>query len=90
VKTATGQVEHFRLPIFCNGEALLKNFNIYREAGGQDRALMRQFKGLQPDAQGKLLLEFKPVVNYALINAIEVIDEASPKSEPPTKSLAAP
>jgi hypothetical protein len=40
---------------------------------------MRQFKGLQPNAQGKLLLEFKPVVNYALINAIEVIDEASPR-----------
>jgi hypothetical protein len=65
--------------VFCNGEALLKNFDIYREAGGQDRALMRQFKGLQPNAQGKLLLEFKPVVNYALINAIEVTDEASPK-----------
>jgi hypothetical protein len=25
--------------VFCNGEALLKNLNIFKEAGGADRAL---------------------------------------------------
>jgi hypothetical protein len=62
--------------LFCNGEALLKNFDIFKEAGGADRALVRQFSGLTPDAQGKLLLEFKPVINYPLLNAVEVIAEA--------------
>jgi hypothetical protein len=61
--------------VYCNGEALLKNFDIYKEAGGAERALVKRFSGLEPDAQGKLLLEFKPVVNYPLINAIEVLDE---------------
>lgn len=62
--------------VFCNGHALLKNFDIYTEAGGNNRALTKTFSGLTPNAQGKLLLEFKPVVNYALLNAIEIIDEA--------------
>lgn len=62
--------------VFCNGEALLRNFDIFHEAGGMDRAVTRTFDGLTPDAQGKLLLEFRPVTNYALVNAIEVTDEA--------------
>lgn len=61
--------------VFCNGLALLKNFDIFQAAGGQDRAIVKKFTGLTPNPQGKLLLEFQPVVNYALINAIEVIDE---------------
>jgi len=62
--------------VFCNGEALIKNFDIFKEAGGEDRAVVKKFTGLTPDAQGRLMLEFKPVVNYALINSIEVVDEA--------------
>jgi malectin (di-glucose binding ER protein) len=62
--------------VTCNGQALLRNFDIFKEAGGVDRALTRKFTGMMPNSQGKLLIEFKPVVNYALINAIEVIDEA--------------
>jgi hypothetical protein len=33
------------------------------------------FRGLQPNAQGKLNIEFVPVVNYATVYAIEVLDE---------------
>lgn len=62
--------------VFCNGEALLKNFDIFKEAGGDNRAVIKKFTGLTPDAQGRLMLEFKPVTNYPLINAIEVVDEA--------------
>lgn len=62
--------------ILCNGQILLKNFDIFKETGGHDRALVRKFSGLTPNSQGKLLVQFNPVANYALVNAVEVIDEA--------------
>ncbi len=61
--------------VYCNGEALLKDFDIIREAGGVNRPLDKVFHGLQPNTQGKLILVFSPVVNYACVNAIEVIPE---------------
>lgn len=62
--------------VYCNGVALLKNFDIYKQSGGENRALEETFTGLKPNSQGKLTLEFVPVVNYASINAIEVVDES--------------
>jgi hypothetical protein len=59
--------------VYCNGVALLKKFDIYKEAGAADVALDRQFTGLEPNAQGKFVLSFVPVQNYACINAIEVL-----------------
>jgi hypothetical protein len=53
----------------------LKNFDIAKEAGGLNRSLDRTFHGLEPNAQGKLVLSFVPVVNYACINALEIIPE---------------
>jgi Malectin domain len=61
--------------VFCNGEGLLKNLDVFKEAGGAGRALEKTFTGVEPNEQGYILLEFKPVVNYALIYAIEVIPE---------------
>jgi hypothetical protein len=61
--------------VSCNGVMLLQNFDIFREAG-RCHALMKSFHGLKPNAQGKLLFWFDPVVNYASIFAIEVLDEA--------------
>jgi hypothetical protein len=60
----------------CNGVAILKSFDIFKEAGGANRALKRTFHGLRGNAQGKLVLTFVPVRNYACINAIEVVDES--------------
>lgn len=61
--------------VFCNGEALLKNLDVFKEAGGSERALEKTFTGVAPNEQGYILLDFKPVVNYAMIYAIEVIPE---------------
>ena len=61
--------------VFANGTALLRNFDIYKEAGA-NRALVKTFHGLQPNAQGKLILSFEPVRNYASIRAVEVVDES--------------
>jgi len=61
--------------IFCNSQALARNFDIYKEAGGAERAIERTFHGLRPSPQGKLVLYLQPVEHYACINAIEVLDE---------------
>lgn len=64
--------------VSCNGVALLKSFDIFKEAGGGFRPLEKRFSGLQPNGQGKLLLAFAPERNYACVNAIEVLDEGEP------------
>ena len=60
--------------VFCNGSALMRNFDIYKEVGA-DRALVKTFHHLKPNAQGKLQLSFVPVHNYASLFALEVEDE---------------
>ena len=62
--------------VFCNGSALLTDFDVFSAAGGSARVVTRTFHGIRPDARGKILISFAPVVNYALVNAIEVIDES--------------
>jgi malectin (di-glucose binding ER protein) len=62
--------------VTCNGVTLLQDFDIVRAASGAFQPLVREFHGLHPNGQGKLLLSFSPKVNYAEIRAIEVIDEA--------------
>jgi Malectin domain len=62
--------------VFLNGVTLLRNFDIFRE-GGSNRAVVKTFHGLQPNAQGKLKFDFVPTINYASLFAIEVVDESS-------------
>jgi len=62
--------------IYCNGTALLKNFDAFKEAGAACKGVRKVLHGLKPNAQGKLVLTFAPVVNYASVRAIEVEDEA--------------
>lgn len=61
--------------VYFNGVALLKDFDIYQQAGGPNRALRREFHGLKPNAQGKLVFAFQPIRNYACVNAIEILPE---------------
>jgi hypothetical protein len=60
--------------VFCNENTLLKNFNLAREARQTD-VVTRKFAGLEPNAQGKLLLSFVPVEGYATVTGIEVIPQ---------------
>ena len=63
--------------VYCNGIALLRDFDVLKEAGGRNRALVRSFRGLKPNSQGKLVLSFVPVTTNAtaIIRAIEVVDD---------------
>ena len=71
-----GGVESRVFDILCNGVALVRSFDIYKEAGGADRAITRTFRGLKPNPQGKLVISMIPEKNYACINALEVVDES--------------
>jgi len=62
--------------VYCNGTTLLKRFDILKEAGGVgNRAVVRVFRHIPASPLGKIDLEFAPIANYSLINAIEVIEE---------------
>lgn len=61
--------------VYCNGRVLLKDFDIFRQAGGANRALVKTFRGLEPNAVGQIVLQFLPSRNYACINALEILSE---------------
>lgn len=60
----------------CNGIALIRNLDIVSEVG-PGHALTKTFSGLHPNAQGKIVVSFVPVVNYALVDAVELKKEGS-------------
>jgi hypothetical protein len=73
---AGGGVGSRTFDILCNGVALRRGFDIFREAHGSDKAVIFPIHGLEPDSQGKLTITLMPVHNYASINALEVTDES--------------
>ena len=61
--------------VTCNGVMLLQDFDIVQAAHEAFRPVVREFHGLHPNGQGKLLLNFSSDVNYAEVRAIEVTDD---------------
>jgi len=61
--------------VMCNGEALLDNFDIFKQAGSF-REVTKTFRHLKPTAQGKLNITFEPIANNATVSGIEVLDES--------------
>jgi Malectin domain len=76
IKPGQGGTGSRAFDILCNGTALVRKLDVYKEAGGGDRALDKTFHNLEPSPQGKLIISFVPIANYACINALEVIDES--------------
>jgi hypothetical protein len=62
--------------VFCNGQTLLRNFDVYKEAGGSLRVVTKTFPHVQPSAYGKINLMFEPVINNATVSGIEILDES--------------
>jgi hypothetical protein len=62
--------------VYCNGIVLLNEFDVFREAG-YGHQLIKTFHGIKPNAQGNVLISFVPRVNYAMVSALELIDESS-------------
>jgi hypothetical protein len=74
-KPAGGGAGSRLFDIVANSQMLVRNFDVFKEAGGTDRAVDRTFHKLQPNAQGKLVISLEPEQNYSCINAIEVISD---------------
>jgi len=60
--------------VFSNGQTLLADFDLAKEARNSD-VVVRRFAGLEPNAQGKLILNFVPVHGYATVTGIEVLSQ---------------
>lgn len=60
--------------VFCNGQTLLRNFDIYKEAGSL-RVITKTFSDVEPSGQGKINLTFEPVINNATISGIEILEQ---------------
>ncbi|HLK21947.1 MAG TPA: malectin domain-containing carbohydrate-binding protein [Bryobacteraceae bacterium] len=62
--------------VTCNGVALLREFDLLKEAG-MAQAVVKTFHGLTPNGQGTLLVSFSPIHDYASLYALEVVDETN-------------
>jgi beta-glucanase (GH16 family) len=82
--TASGQrVFHVNL----NGKRVLTNFDIYAAAGGQNKAVVREFS-TQADMYGQIILEFLyGGFDQPLVSGIEAIQTAPPAT--PTATVGA-
>jgi hypothetical protein len=74
--TGVGGVGSRMFDVYCNGVALLRDFDVFKEAGGEGRTLDKVFAGIRPTAQGKIVLTFVPVRGMAFVNGIEVADDS--------------
>lgn len=74
--TGVGGIGSRVFDVYCNGVALLRDFDIFKEAGGEGRPLDRVFSGIRPNAQGKILLSFVPTNGMACVNGIEVVEDS--------------
>ncbi|MDX2150187.1 MAG: malectin domain-containing carbohydrate-binding protein [Bryobacteraceae bacterium] len=61
--------------VLVNGRVVLRDFDIFREAGGAFRAADKVFHGVEPNSLGVLHVAFEPVVNYPCLNGLEVAEE---------------
>jgi hypothetical protein len=59
--------------VWCNGTVILKNFDIFKEAGSEPMTKTVSF--VEPTGQDKIEIYFLPDVSYPFVDAIEVIPE---------------
>jgi hypothetical protein len=59
--------------VACNGVLLMKDFDILAE--GNEKPVVKTFDNVQGSAGGRIELYFMPVVNYPIVNAIEILPE---------------
>jgi hypothetical protein len=60
--------------VSCNGAVLMHHLDLVQQVGFS-HVLKKTFHGLEPNGQGKLLISFSPIVNYASVRALEVVDK---------------
>ncbi|HEY0308080.1 MAG TPA: malectin domain-containing carbohydrate-binding protein [Acidobacteriaceae bacterium] len=64
-----------RFDVTCNGKELIKQLDILEEATSGSFQVTKHFTGVASTSQGKILLNFVPSQNYAMINAMVIEEE---------------
>lgn len=72
--SGTGGIGSRIFDVRCNGLDLLQDFDLLK-ASNHDNVVAVRFRHIRPDSNDKLNLDFVPVVNYAVVNALEVEPE---------------
>ena len=62
--------------VFANHAQVLRDFDVTRDAGAAVTAVVKTFRGIKPNAFDKIVLNFEPATEFAIVNAIAVEDEA--------------
>jgi hypothetical protein len=60
--------------VFCNGQTLLRDFDIFKEAGSL-RVVTKKFSNIKPSGFGKINIDFEPLINNATVSGIEILEE---------------
>jgi hypothetical protein len=63
--------------VFANFKPLVENLDIVAQSD-ENQFLVKTFTGIRPDTEGRINLDFVPQVNYAMVNALEILDEGKP------------
>ena len=58
-----------------NGERVLTDFDVFAEAGGRAKALVKEFPGIVPDAKGNITVSVKRgATGFPFINGIQILN----------------
>jgi endoglucanase len=60
--------------VAINGKTVLKDFDVYDTAGGPEKPVVKEYKGVKV-TDGKLIIEFIPDIENPEINGIEIFSE---------------
>jgi len=75
--------------VSIEGNLVLDNYDIFVDAGGAERAIIKQFENINI-SDGNVTISFASVVNNAKISAIAVIPQVGPPNTPPAVSITNP
>jgi hypothetical protein len=64
-----------RFHIDINGKKVLSDFDIFQEAGGKNKAIVKEFPGIIPDNEGLIVIHlYDGSADQPTINALEIVD----------------
>lgn len=66
-----------KFSVFSNFKPLIENLDIVAQSGA-NQFLVKTFTGIRPDSENRINLDFVPHVNFAMLNALEILDEGKP------------
>ena len=68
-----GQSEQRTFDVSIQGQPVLQGMNVAQEAKGTNRAIVREFKGIQADRS--LTIDLKAISGLTLLSGVEIVAE---------------